>query len=82
MCVVLAGVAGGVHAEQHFGDCGGVGAAGPQVRPHVHQACLRPLVRRRGHGGGRVLRGQARHEHALAVNPPPPPTHTQETLDT
>merc|ERR1719389_1086713 len=28
-----------------------------QVRPHVRQARLRPLVRRRGHGGGRVLRG-------------------------
>merc|ERR1719411_1797173 len=34
------------------------GQAGPQVRPDVRQTCLRPLVRRGGHGGGRVLRGQ------------------------
>ena len=30
---------------------------GPQVRPDVRQARVRALVRRRGHGGGRVLRG-------------------------
>merc|ERR1719150_3208470 len=37
---------------------GDLGKAGPQVRPDVRQEGLRPLVRRRGHGGGRVLRGQ------------------------
>merc|ERR1719400_2797969 len=30
----------------------GLGPSGPQVRSYVRQACLRPLVRRRGHGGG------------------------------
>merc|ERR1712087_391297 len=51
------GAARRVHAEQHHGHRRGLGTPGPQVRPHVRQACLRALVRGRGHGGGRVLRG-------------------------
>ena len=39
------GAEGRVHDEQHDGDRGGVGQARPQVRPHVRQKSLRPLVR-------------------------------------
>merc|ERR1711924_340575 len=46
-----------LHGRQHDGRRRGALAHRPQVRPHVRQARLRPLVRRRGHGGGRVLRG-------------------------
>merc|ERR1712224_445500 len=42
--------------EQH-GDRGGHVSYCPQVRPHVRQACLRPPLRRRRYGGGRVQRG-------------------------
>lgn len=50
--------AGGVHAVQHDGHRRGVGPARPQVRPDVRETGVRPLVRRRGHGGRRVFRGQ------------------------
>ena len=40
------GAAGGVHDEQHDGHSGGLGQTGPQVRPHVREEGLRPLVRR------------------------------------
>merc|ERR1712024_379021 len=40
---------------------GGLGSTRPQVRPDVRQESLRPLVRGRGYGGGRVLRGARGH---------------------
>jgi len=51
------GPAGRVHVVQHNGHRRGVGPARSQVRSHVRETGVRPLVRRRGHGGGRVLRG-------------------------
>merc|ERR1711966_459624 len=51
------GAARGVHGFQPHLRCRGVLPSRPQVRPHVRQACLRPLVCRRRYGGGRVLRG-------------------------
>ncbi|KAM4018823.1 uncharacterized protein ACNLHF_001454 isoform 1-T4 [Anomaloglossus baeobatrachus] len=53
-----------VHAEQHYGHRRGLGPAGPQVRSDVRQASLRALVRGRGNGGRRVLRGPRRSGRA------------------
>merc|ERR1711957_638674 len=39
---------------------GGLLTHRPQVRPHVLETRVRALVRGRGHGGGRVLRGSRR----------------------
>uniref|UniRef100_A0A8B9SLG1 Uncharacterized protein n=1 Tax=Anas platyrhynchos TaxID=8839 RepID=A0A8B9SLG1_ANAPL len=55
------GAARRLHAEQHHGHRRGLGSPRPQVRPDVRQARLRALVRGRGHGGGRVLRGARGH---------------------
>ncbi|XP_066040626.1 tubulin alpha chain-like 3 isoform X2 [Chamaea fasciata] len=52
------GAARRLHAQQHHGHRRGLGAPGPQVRPDVRQEGVRALVRGRGNGGGRVLRGQ------------------------
>merc|ERR1712159_43463 len=53
----LAKVMRGLHDLEQHCDRGGDEPHRSQVRPHVRQARLRPLVRRRGHGGGRVQRG-------------------------
>lgn len=51
------GAAGRVHAVQHDGHRRGLGPSRPQVRLDVRETGVRPLVRGRGHGGGRVQRG-------------------------
>ena len=43
-----------LHDQQLHGHRRGHGPHRPQVRPHVLQARLRALVRRRGHGGRRA----------------------------
>ncbi len=51
-----------VHAVQHDGNRRPVEAPDGEIRPHVLPQGLRPLVRRRGDGGRRVLRGQGRSD--------------------
>lgn len=57
---------GRVHDVQHDGHRNRMGPAVPQVRRHVQETRVRPLVRGRGHGKFRVL-GSARGHRSVTA---------------